>query len=57
MREAPSITIVEGCSARGAEVAAHDPEALGEARKVFGERVTYHRFNYEALEAQTRCSS
>jgi UDPglucose 6-dehydrogenase len=27
----------------------HDPEALGEARKQFGERVTYHRMNYEAL--------
>jgi UDPglucose 6-dehydrogenase len=50
MREAPSITIVEGLLARGAEVAAHDPEALGEARRVFGERVTYHRLNYEALE-------
>ncbi|HJQ82559.1 MAG TPA: UDP-glucose/GDP-mannose dehydrogenase family protein [Candidatus Binatia bacterium] len=50
MREAPSITIVEGLLARGAEIAAHDPEALAEARKAFGERVTYHRFNYDALE-------
>jgi UDPglucose 6-dehydrogenase len=49
MREAPSITIVDGLLARGAEVAAHDPEALAEARKLFGERVTYHRFNYDAL--------
>jgi len=50
MREAPSITIVEGLLARGAEVAVHDPEALGEARKVFGDRVSYHRLNYEALD-------
>jgi UDPglucose 6-dehydrogenase len=49
MREAPSITIVEGLLARGAEVAAHDPEALGEARKRFGDRVTYHRVNYDTL--------
>jgi UDPglucose 6-dehydrogenase len=49
MREAPSITIVEGLLARGAELAVHDPEALGEARRLFGERVTYHRVNYEAL--------
>jgi UDPglucose 6-dehydrogenase len=49
MREAPSITITEGLLARGASVAVHDPEALGEARKVFGERVTYHRVNYDAL--------
>ncbi len=50
MREAPAITIVEGLLARGAAIAVHDPEALHEARKVFGERVSYHRVNYEALE-------
>jgi UDPglucose 6-dehydrogenase len=50
MREAPSITVVEGLLKRGATVAVHDPEALGEARKAFGDRVTYHRVNYEALE-------
>jgi UDPglucose 6-dehydrogenase len=49
MREAPSIAITEGLLARGASVAVHDPEALAEARKQFGERVTYHRVNYEAL--------
>jgi len=50
MREAPSITVVEGLLAAGAEVSVHDPEALNEARKVFGDRVTYHRVNYEALQ-------
>jgi UDPglucose 6-dehydrogenase len=50
MREAPSITVVEGLLAAGAEVSVHDPEALNEARKVFGERVSYHRVNYEALQ-------
>src|SRR5262249_32320809 len=50
MREAPSITVVEGLLKRGATVAVHDPEALGEARKAFGDRVTYHRVNYDALE-------
>jgi UDPglucose 6-dehydrogenase len=49
MREAPSLTIVEGLLSRGATVAVHDPEALGEARKHFGDRVTYHRVNYDAL--------
>jgi UDPglucose 6-dehydrogenase len=49
MREAPSIPITEGLLARGASVAVHDPEALAEARKQFGERVTYHRVNYDAL--------
>jgi UDPglucose 6-dehydrogenase len=49
MREAPSITVVEGLLARGAQLAVHDPEALNEARRHFGERVVYHRVNYEAL--------
>ena len=49
MREAPAIVVIEGLLERGAEVAVHDPEALGQARKVFGDRVTYHRVNYEAL--------
>ncbi len=50
MREAPAIEVVEGLLAKGATVAVHDPEAMVEARKVFGERVTYHRVNYEALQ-------
>lgn len=49
MREAPSITIIETLLGKGAEVHAHDPEALGEARKIFGERIYYHRVNYDAL--------
>jgi UDPglucose 6-dehydrogenase len=49
MREAPAITVVTGLLERGAEVAVHDPEALNEARKHFGDRVAYHRVNYEAL--------
>jgi UDPglucose 6-dehydrogenase len=50
MREAPSIAIVEGLLARGAELMVHDPESMGEARRYFGDRVTYHRMNYDALE-------
>jgi UDPglucose 6-dehydrogenase len=49
MREAPAVEVVEGLLSRGATVAVHDPEAMNEARKVFGERVVYHRLNYEAL--------
>src|SRR5262245_39243812 len=50
MREAPSITVINGLLERGAGVAVHDPEALGVARSIFGDRVTYHRVNYDALE-------
>jgi UDPglucose 6-dehydrogenase len=41
--------VVNGLLERGAEVAVHDPEALGQAKRVFGERVVYHRVNYDAL--------
>ena len=50
MREAPSLTIVNGLLGRGAAVAVHDPEALAEARRHFGDTVSYHRTNYEALQ-------
>ena len=50
MREAPALVVVDSLLARGAEVAVHDPEALAEAKRHFGDRVSYHRVNYEALE-------
>jgi UDPglucose 6-dehydrogenase len=50
MREAPSLTVVEGLLARGATVAVYDPEALTEARKHFGDRVVYCRVNYDCLK-------
>jgi UDPglucose 6-dehydrogenase len=49
MREAPSLTVVEGLLKAGAQVQVHDPEALAEARRHFGDRVSYHAINYEAL--------
>jgi len=49
MREAPSLTVVEGLLKAGAKVQVHDPEALDEARRTFGERVSYHEINYDAL--------
>ena len=50
MREAPSITVIERLLAAGARVSAHDPEALKEARKVFGDRIAYSTNQYEILE-------
>ncbi len=50
MREAPAITIIEALLKAGAEVHAHDPEALNEARRIFGDRIHYHRVNYDAVE-------
>ncbi|MFN8625860.1 MAG: UDP-glucose/GDP-mannose dehydrogenase family protein [Candidatus Binatia bacterium] len=49
MREAPALTVINALLDAGAEVHAHDPEALAEAQRVFGGRIHYHRVNYEAL--------
>ena len=49
MREAPSLVIVEGLLERGARVRVHDPQAMSEARRRFGDRVTYCEHNYDAL--------
>ncbi len=49
MREAPSITIIERLLAAGATVRVHDPEAIKEARKVFGDRVEYSNNQYDIL--------
>jgi UDPglucose 6-dehydrogenase len=49
MREAPSITVIESLLAAGAKIRVHDPEALGNARLLFGDRLSYHATNYDAL--------
>ena len=50
MRDAPSITVVESLLQAGARIQAYDPEALAEARKIFGSRIHYERRNYDALK-------
>jgi len=49
MREAPSITVVNGLLERGATVRVHDPVALEVARGVFGDEVHYADVNYDVL--------
>jgi len=49
MRDAPSITVVEALLEAGAQVQAFDPEAMNEARKLFGARIRYAQHNYDAL--------
>jgi UDPglucose 6-dehydrogenase len=50
MRDAPSITVINALLKAGARVQAFDPEAMREARKIFGDRIRYAEHNYEALE-------
>jgi len=49
MRDAPAIPVIESMLAGGARVQAFDPEAMEEARKVFGDRIQYTHRNYDAL--------
>lgn len=49
MREAPSITIINKLLDAGAKIKAHDPEAMDEAKKVFGSRIKYVQDNYEVV--------
>ena len=50
MREAPSLVVVQELLAAGARLQLHDPEALDNARRIFGDRVSYYSTNYEALK-------
>jgi UDPglucose 6-dehydrogenase len=52
MREASSRTLIEQLQAAGATVRAHDPEAMDEARRIFGERpgLVFCRTPAEALQ-------
>jgi UDPglucose 6-dehydrogenase len=50
MREAPSIVTIEGLLERGAKVVAHDPVAMEEAHRHFGDRIGYANTNYDALD-------
>jgi UDPglucose 6-dehydrogenase len=49
MREAPSIVIINRLLELGAEISSHDPVAMEEAEKIFGDRISYHHTNYDAL--------
>jgi UDPglucose 6-dehydrogenase len=49
MREAPSLTLIEGLLGAGARVQAYDPEAMRVAKAILGSRVTFATGNYEAL--------
>jgi UDPglucose 6-dehydrogenase len=49
MREAPSIILINALLEHGAKVAACDPEAINEAKKVFGDRIEYQDNMYDTL--------
>ena len=50
MREAPSRVIIERLLELGARIQAYDPEAMREARRIFGKRIRYAKTDYGALK-------
>lgn len=49
MRDSSSITIINRLLERGANVRVHDPEAMKNAKMIFGDKITYCENKYEVL--------
>lgn len=49
MRESPAVALIDALLASGAQVRAHDPEAMDVARAIWGDRVTFAADPYDAL--------
>ena len=50
IRESASLTLIDALLAEGAEVRVHDPEAMDNAREMYGDRLTYCDSAYEAAD-------
>ena len=49
MRDAPSVVIINRLLELGASIRAHDPEAIKEAKKIFGDRISFSAQQYDIL--------
>jgi UDPglucose 6-dehydrogenase len=50
IREAPALTLVEDLLAAGAQVRAHDPQAMGNVRALLGDKLTLSDTMYDAAQ-------
>lgn len=50
IREAPSLVLIDRLLAAGAKVRAHDPVAMENVRKIYGDKITYCQTPYETLD-------
>ena len=50
MREAPSVVIINQLLEAGATVSAYDPVAIDEAKHMIGDKITYAKDEFEALD-------
>lgn len=49
MREAPSLEIIDKLLSKGAQVVAYDPVAIHETQRIIGDKITYAKDQYEAI--------
>jgi UDPglucose 6-dehydrogenase len=50
IREAPALTLVDYLLDQGAKVQVHDPEAMGNVRKIYGDKLNYFDLQMPALK-------
>lgn len=50
IRDAPALTLIEALLAESVSLRVHDPEAMNNVRARYGDRLTYARRPYDALE-------
>jgi UDPglucose 6-dehydrogenase len=50
VREAPALTLIDHLLSRGAKVAVHDPEAMDNARQIYGEKLIYGKTPMDVVE-------
>lgn len=50
IREAPALKLISNFLAEGAKVQVYDPEAMENVERVFGDKITYTKNMYEAVE-------
>jgi hypothetical protein len=55
MRDAPAIKIIQALVSEGATIAAYDPEAMDEAKRIFGDRILRARV-WRWSKPGSRCS-
>lgn len=49
MREAPSLVVIDKLLNAGCTVKSYDPQAMGEAKRILGDKIEYAKDQYEAL--------
>ncbi len=50
IREAPALEIIQDLLDAGASIIAYDPEAMGNVKEIFGDKITFAKDPYEVIE-------